>query len=115
MLIEESKPKRRNKIQNPYNMKHIYEDYLKSIGGVDSPYYVDIDEFKRMCTDYYKAMLHKLIYESITIKLPFRLGTLTIVKHKPKSFNQKTLTIDWAETKKYGKWRRYINDHTGGF
>jgi hypothetical protein len=110
----ESKPKRKNVVQNPYNMRHIYNDYLGTI-DINSPYYVTADEFYRICENYFKAVCRAVIYESKTYVLPFRLGHFTVMKKKPKLYTDHNLSIDWAESKKYGKWIRHLNDHTGGF
>jgi len=114
MDLQESKPKRHNKIQHPYNMSDIYLDYISNI-DIDSPYYIRSDEFYKICNEYFKAISKAIIYESKTYILPFRLGHVTVTKKRPKNFNSTTLSIDWAESKRLHKWIRYINDHTGGF
>ena len=43
------------------------------------------------------------------------MGTLQIVKHKPKEYTGKSLRIDYAESKKYGKMIFHLNEHTNGF
>jgi len=91
----------------------MYKDYIKNF-DIDSPYYVTAEEYYRMCGDYYKGMVRKIMYDGVALKLPFRLGHLFIVKRKPKDLVA-NLTIDWEQTKKFGKWIRYINDHTRGF
>jgi hypothetical protein len=108
-----NKTDRKNKIQNCYGMKDMYNAYIQSI-DIDSPYYVTSDEYYRMCGDYYKGLIRKIMFDGYTIKLPFRLGHLSIMKKRPRRM-LRGITIDWAETKKYGKWIRYINDHTAGF
>ena len=112
--MEESKPKRKNRIQHPYTIKDIYLDYIKD-KEMDSPYYLRSDEFYKICNYYFEALSKALIYDSKTYVLPFRLGHFTIVKKRPKNFNPNTLSIDWVESKRLGKWIRHINDHTGGF
>ncbi len=103
-----------NKILNSYTLKELYLDYIKDIEP-NSPYYITFKEYGDITGEFYKELSRLLIYESKTIKLPFRLGSLTVIKKKPKTFSPATLNIDWQESKRYHKWIHHINDHTGGF
>lgn len=47
-------------------------------------------------------------------KLPYRLGSIQIVKHKPKEYTGKSLRYDWKSMKELGKPVYYMNDHSGG-
>ena len=60
-------------------------------------------------------MRDQLIEEGKEIKLPCRLGTLAIVKHKPKEYTGKSLRIDYAASKKYNKMIFHLNEETNGF
>jgi hypothetical protein len=105
-----------NKIQHPYTVKDIYNEYITTV-EIGTPYYVSFDEFLSICNDYYKAFSNALIYKSKLLSLGFRLGTVCVAKRKPKVFSSATLSPDWEATRKYGngKMIRHINDHTGGF
>lgn len=103
-----------NKIVSPYNMRDIYNDYIKD-KDKESPYYVSFQQFLEITGVYYKELSRELIYESRTINLPFRMGTVTVMKKRPRIFNSSNLSIDWKETKEFGKYIHHINDHTGGY
>lgn len=104
----------KNKVQNPFAMKEMYLDYI-SDKIMESPYYITFQEFLDICGDYYKEMSRLIIYESKDIKLPFRLGHITIIKKKPKKMCASTLSTDWKETRRLGRWIYHINDHSSGF
>ena len=40
------------------------------------------------------------------------MGTIQIVKHKPKEYTGKSLRIDYAESKKTGKVIYHLNEHS---
>jgi hypothetical protein len=114
----------KNKIKNCYTSRDLYSDYIKDkIPG--DPYYISFKEYYSICGDYYKWIVSQMIDESKTIKLPFRLGYIYVGKRKPAILSGATLpfdkrpmnslSIDWKETKKFGKWIHHINDHTGGY
>jgi hypothetical protein len=116
------KTRGKNKIQDAYTMKDMYNDYISDkIEG--TPYYITFKDYLNICGRYYKEISRLIIYESKTFKLPFRLGSLTVVKKKPKFLSlgiadgvqMCTLSIDWKESKIYDKWIPHMNDHSGGF
>jgi len=45
-------------------------------------------------------MRDELIERSKEVRLPYRLGTICIVKRKPKHYDSRSLRIDYQETKK---------------
>jgi len=47
--------------------------------------------------------------------MPFRLGTIYIVKYKPKNLNSRSLSIDFHQTKLLGKTIYHLNDHSDGY
>ncbi len=113
----------KNKYQNCWTIKNMYEDYIndKEYG---SPYYVSFKEYYDICEDYHKWLVDQMVLESKTIKLPHRLGYVYILKRKPailmgsqhlKEYPMNSLSIDWKESKRLGKWIHHINDHTGGY
>jgi hypothetical protein len=113
-----------NKIQNCYNLKEIYLDYIKD-KNLGNPYYLSFKEYHDICEEYYKYMISQIIDKSKSIKLPFRMGYIYVGKKKPAilkgsqnipmKYPLNSTSIDWKETKKLGKWVHHINDHTGGF
>lgn len=109
-----AKTDRKNKIQHPYTRLDLYNHYLTLIDPC-SDYYVDSEIYHRIVGEYYKAAMRKMIKESKTIKLPWRLGHIYIGKQKPIKITGRNVGIDWIESKRLGRWIRYSNDHTAGF
>lgn len=101
-----------NKIQNPYTLKDMYAKYKENIDE-GSPYDIPYSVYVGITTDFIKAMIQRL-YDGLKIKLPFRLGSLQIVKKKMYFSTQinKKLGIDWAATNKYGKLIHHTNEHS---
>ena len=69
-----------------------YESYCKYVK--DNPLYqVDYKIFRAIINDYFKHLRDELIEQGKEIKLPCRLGTIQIVKRKPKSYTKKSLRM----------------------
>ena len=88
-----------------------YNDYLKDIES-DTVYDVDYTTYRAIVTDYFKYLQHRLIEEGKTIKLPYRMGSLQIVKSKPKHLDKRSLRIDYKATKETGKLIFLLNEHS---
>lgn len=96
-----------------YTGKDFYKSYIDYVG--DNPLYqVEYRVFRDIINDYFKYLRDELIENGKEIKLPCRLGTLSIVKHKPKEYSGRSLRIDYAETKKVGKIVYHLNEITNG-
>ena len=94
-----------------YTGKDFYKSYIDYVG--DNPLYqVEYRVFRDIINDYFKYLRDELIENGKEIKLPCRLGTLSIVKHKPKEYSGRSLRIDYAETKKVGKVVYHLNEHS---
>ena len=48
-------------------------------------------------------------------KLPCSLGTVQIVKYKPKGYNEHSLSIDLNDSKKLDKRIYHLNEHSNGY
>jgi len=94
----------------------MYLDYINDINE-NSPYYITFNEYQKITGDFYRDLINKVILESKTVLLPNRMGSLTVMKKRPKFINNATVTIDWEATIKSqsGKAIHFINDHTSGF
>lgn len=100
----------KNKSQNPYVFKDMYEAYIKD-KEVDTPYYVSYSIFVEICSEYYKG-ISKHILDGGIYFMPYRMGNISIIKKIPKKFTKKALSPDWANTIKYGKLIMHTNDHS---
>ena len=104
----------RRKIQNPYTIQDTYKDYLKQHPeGTD--YYIPYSEYRDITTEFLKYLTVRLVEKSATVVLPFRLGSLTVVKHKPEYKSLKNMAIDWVKSKELNKQVRFFNEHSGGY
>lgn len=105
---------RKNKYQHCYTLKDIYSDYIKDIPEGD-PRYVSIKQFTKIISEYNKAIMELVIYESKVFKLPFRLGHFGVIKKKPKKYTNATMGIDWELYNKDNIYAIHLNDHCGGY
>lgn len=113
-LMKPTSKRGKNKIQHPYTMKDIYLDYISTINK-RTPYYVSFLDFCELSKMYCTRIINKIVLESKSFKIPFRLGRLFVSKKKPKILSDSTLSVDWLETRKAGKIIRHINDHSNGY
>lgn len=88
-----------------------YKDYIEEGTQYDVPY----QTFRAIVLDYFKYIRNEVMLNSKEVKLPCRLGTLQIVKHKPKEYTGKSLRWDWQATKQLGKPVYHLNIHSGEF
>ena len=99
--------------RNSYITKDFYKYYIKSISGNEDAYFVDSKLYSKILFESCKMMMNA-IYNGESFHIPCNIGELYIVKKKP-AFNKKSLSVDFAESKKIGKLVFYTNDHSGGF
>lgn len=94
-----------------YTGHNFYDSYLEYVE--DNPLYqVEYRVFRDIINDYFKYLRDELIENGKEVKLPCRMGTIQIVKHKPKEYTGKSLRIDYAESKKAGKVIYHLNEHS---
>lgn len=94
-----------------YTGGSFYESYMEYVE--DNPLYqVEYRLFRDIINDYFKYLRDELIEKGKEVKLPCRMGTIQIVKHKPKEYTGKSLRIDYAESKKAGKIIYHLNEHS---
>ena len=91
-----------------YTGHNFYDSYLE----YNPLYQVEYRVFRDIINDYFKYLRDELIENGKEVKLPCRMGTIQIVKHKPKEYTGKSLRIDYAESKKAGKVIYHLNEHS---
>ncbi len=97
-----------------YVGKDFYKSYCEYVE--DNPLYqVDYKTFRGIIDDYFRYLRDEIIENGKEVKLPCRLGTLQIVKHKPKEWTGKSLRMDYHASKEYGKMMYHLNEHSNGF
>ena len=97
-----------------YTVADFYTNYKKSIDP-NTQYDVDLKTYKAIVTDYFKYIRDEIMYNCKEFKLPYRLGTLQVIKHQPKEFSGKSLRWDWKASKEIGKPVYLLNEHCGGW
>ena len=94
-----------------YTGHDFYKSYMEYVE--DNPLYqVEYRVFRDIINDYFKYLRDELIENGKEVRLPCRMGTIQIVKHKPKEYTGKSLRIDYAESKKAGKIVYHLNEHS---
>lgn len=97
-----------------YCIPDFYKFYQEEVS--DNPLYqVDYKTYRAIVTDYFKYFRDEVIENGKDMRLPCRLGRLSIVKAKPKTYTSKSLSIDFHATKLYGKTIFHLNEHSNGF
>jgi hypothetical protein len=104
----------RNKIQNPYTLQDTYKDYLLMYPE-DSIYYLTYSQYKDITTQYLKHIAHQVVQKSLTVTLPFRLGEISVEKHKPAYKSLRNMAIDWDRSKELNRQVRQFNEHSNGY
>lgn len=97
-----------------YTIPAFYNSYLSSIEP-DTVYDIDYATYRKIITDYFQHLRSQLLEESKEVRLPYRMGTIQIVKTQPKHLDGRSLRIDYQATKEYGKLIYLLNEHSAGF
>lgn len=94
-----------------YVGKDFYKSYMEYV--YDNPLYqVEYRKFRDIINDYFRYLRDEIIENGKEVRLPCRMGTLQVVKHKPKTYTSKSLRIDFKATKEAGKTIYHLNEHT---
>ena len=109
-----NEPNRSAKRTKSYTIASFYNDYLTSIEP-DTVYDIDYNTYRAIVTDYFRYLQNRLIEEGRLIKLPYRMGSVQIVKSKPKHLDKRSLRIDYQATKETGKLIFLLNEHSDMF
>lgn len=97
-----------------YTVKDYYQKYRQQI-ELDTQYDVSEETYASIVYDYFKYIKEQLMEHSKLVKLPCRLGTLQIIKRKPKVLRGANLKIDWIATRQEGKLIYLLNEHSNTY
>ena len=64
-----------------------------------------------MCT----VILEHVLNASEGFKMPFGLGFIQVGKYRPKTYTDKSLSVDYRASKEYGKRIYHLNEHSDGY
>src|SRR4030042_2592858 len=92
----------KNKIKDPYTLPDFYKEYISHFSE-DHPYYIPYSEYSEIVSDYLKYVSDLVVVKSMTFKLPFRMGYLSVYKHKPVFKSVNNMSVDWKKTRELGK------------
>jgi len=104
----------KNKIRNPYTLPDFYEEYVSHFDEGDQ-YHISYSEYSGIVSDYLKYISELVVIKSMTFKLPFRMGSISVYKHKPVFQSVNNMSIDWKKTRELGKAVYNFNEHSNGF
>lgn len=109
-----NEPNKSAKNTKSYTIASFYNEYLNDIEK-DTIYDIDYTKYRSVVTDYFLHLRQKLIEDGKRIKLPYRMGSLQIIKSKPKHWDKRSLRIDYQATKQYNKLILLDNAHSDGY
>lgn len=98
-------------MRKSHTVMDFYKFYLTQIER-ETVYDVEYKIYRQIVEDYFRYIVEQIMDNSREFKLPCRLGNLSIVKRQPKNFDNKSLRIDYHESKIQGKAVYFINDHS---
>lgn len=96
-------------MKKSYTIRDMYKSYKE----IDEN--VDYLRFKRILDQFNTNLLDSLLNASEGFKMPCRLGFICIVKYRPKSYTNKSLSKDYKLSKELGKTVYHLNEHSDGY
>lgn len=76
---------------------------------------IDYHTFKQILDAFNAHMMYCILNQSDIIRLPYGLGSVGIVKYKPKTMTPKSLSVDYKASAEYGKKIYHLNEHSDGY
>jgi hypothetical protein len=102
----------KSKLQRDFTLKHVYKAYESEHGNDE--FRVDEKTFRDVIIYFNKRAMQMILEDARELILPYRLGSLRIVKCKMHIVNNK-LKVDFNTSRKLGKTIYHLNDHTDGY
>lgn len=96
-------------MKKSYTIRDMYKSYKE----IDEN--VDYLRFKRILDQFNTNLLDSLLNASEGFKMPCRLGFICVVKYRPKSYTNKSLSKDYKLSKELGKTVYHLNEHSDGY
>ena len=81
----------------------------------EMPVEVDYSLYKRILDEMCKVILEYVLERSDGFKMPYGLGYIQVVKYKPKSYTEQSLSTDYKSSKDYNKRIYHLNEHSDGY
>lgn len=96
-------------MKKSYTIRDMFKDYHK----IDEN--MSYFRFKRILDKFNEIIKEKILNASESFKMPCRLGLIAIVKYKPKTYTQKSLSKDYKTSKELNKTVYHLNEHSNGY
>lgn len=71
--------------------------------------------YTRVLDEMCKTILEHVLMRSEGFKMPYGLGFIQIGKYRPKTYTTQSLSVDYKESKIYGKKIYHLNEHSDGY
>lgn len=94
-----------------YTIPSFYNAYIDDVEK-NTVYDIPYSIYRQIVTEYFQYLRDQLIEESKCVKLPYRLGSVQIIKNKPKFYDKRSLRIDYQASKQYDKMIFLTNEHS---
>lgn len=79
------------------------------------PVEVDYSLYKRVLDCMCSTILEHVLEHSGGFKMPYGLGFIQIGKYKPKTYTDKSLSVDYKASKEFDKRIYHLNEHSDGY
>jgi hypothetical protein len=97
-----------------YTIEDYFLSYKEAVVG-NRLYDVPKHKFYSIIKDYFKFLSSELLDNSKEIRLPARMGTLSVVKKKPKRYDSNSLRVDFQSSRDNKKLILHLNEHSDGY
>ena len=81
----------------------------------EMPIEVPYVAYKRILDSMCRIILKHVLDGSDGFKMPFGLGYIQVGKYKPKSYTNRSLSIDFKTSNELGKRIYHLNEHSDGY
>lgn len=102
---------RMRKNKKSYTTADMYTAYCNENNNIEVSYL----RFKSIIDSFNKIIKETILNRSEGFKMPLGLGFVCVVKYKPKSYNSKSLSVDYKSSKEEGVRVYHLNEHSGGY
>ena len=89
---------------------YTFKDIYKTI-DID----VDYSLYKRILDAMCNVILEHILERSEGFKMPYGLGLVQVIKYKPKTLTDKSLSVDYKASEEYNKKIYHLNEHSDGY
>lgn len=99
------------KDKKSYTIYDMYNAFVKQNNVVEVPR----ERFNAILDRFNKLILESIQDASECFKMPYGLGYVCVVKYKPKTYTDKSLSVDYKSSNEYGKRIYHLNEHSDGY